>query len=137
MGLKEAFVFEEAVKDLDPAQVFSWTGRFDPEEGAQRLKTAGQSILLSLDGIGGMIADSVAAHDVIAHSIGLPGGKSFRLIRDAMILAKLLEKVNTPGGIQLALTQRGRNAVRHLRVELGEPEIEEPTSDTTEPAENA
>ena len=111
-------MFEEVVKDLNPADVFNWTGRFDPEEGAIRLKNAAFSILAALSTLGQMVPDDPMTHDALAHNLGLPGGKSFRLLRDCLCHAKLLEKGNLKGKIHLIVTEKGHEIVEKLKQKL-------------------
>ena len=121
-------MFEEVVADLDPAQVFSWTGKFDPEEGALRLRSAAMATLAALDTLGGKVPDSPMIHDQFAHAAALPGGKSFRLIRDSLIQAGLLDKVNMKDGLTIMLTPKGVRAARRIKDEVTKqgPSEEEP-----------
>lgn len=119
-------MFEDVVKDLNPADVFNWTGRFDAEEGARKLKNAAFATLAGLVALGKMVPDTAMTHDVLAHSLGLPGGRSFRLIRDCLCHAKLIEKGNLNDQIHLMVTDKGRATAARLNQKLVDEGVLDP-----------
>jgi hypothetical protein len=108
-------VFEDMAKDLDPAEVFGWTGKFDPEEGARKLRRASMSVLVALDVFSKPLPDDAAFHDTMAMSVGLPTGKSYRLIQSSLLAAEMLMRANTKNGMVVMLTERGKQAAKKLK----------------------
>ncbi len=125
-------------KDLNPGHVFNWTGKFDPEEGVKKLRETAHAVLSAMDTLGGMLPDEPGMHQEIAHAVGLPGGKSFRLIRDTLVLKKMIEKLNSSEGPVIMLTEIGRKAAQTIKKKLVDQgimdaETEQPVVQAEEP----
>lgn len=130
--------FRNLTNGLSPAHVFNWTGKFDPEEGVKKLRETAHAVLSAMDTLGGMLPDEPEMHQEIAHAVGLPGGKSFRLIRDSLVLKGMVERGNSPEGPIIMLTTKGRIAAQVIKKRLVDqgimdPKTEQPIAEVKEP----
>lgn len=107
-------MLDNVLKDLDPGQVFKWTGKWDGREGADRLIAAMRGFLLTMEASPSLLPDDRNMHEICAQAAGLPSAASFRLVRAALIKHGWITSGNSPSGPVLMLTLAGRQRVKAL-----------------------